>query len=77
MYKTLKKFWDTFGMVIGIYTVYRQIKMADELRQDMYSSLSPEDKAVLDKYYSQLPVTMPSVSTPQAQTDVDKLKAGI
>ena len=60
MFKGFKKVWEVFSVVIGVYTIYRQIKMADELRQEMYSNLDPAQKAELDKYYSQLPVTLPS-----------------
>lgn len=80
MGKRLKNLWEVFSVVIGVYTVYRQIQMADELRKEVYSNLSPEEKARIDEAMKSLPINLPppiQTSSAKAVSDVDKIKAGV
>lgn len=66
-----KRAWDAAGWLIGGYTVYRQLKTMDEAKDELYTNLSPEQRAEWDRIFGK-PNAAPASTAPQ----IDQIKAG-
>lgn len=81
----LKKLWSYSGWIVGAYTIYVHIKTLDQLRKEVYSSLSPEQKAKVDdlvgKVKQEIPPVFSSFNQPIFMTEqpaptIEQVEAG-
>jgi hypothetical protein len=45
---SLKKLWEYAGWVVSAYTVYHQVSTLNQIKNEFYSSLTPDQQARLD-----------------------------
>jgi len=73
--KTLKTMWEYFGYILTIYAIYRQINLANELRQEVYENLPLKQKAQLDALKST--IITPTMTASGDAPDLLKIKANV
>lgn len=81
----MKKLWEWSGWILGIYSVYSNIKTMDKLRGEVYESLSPEQKAKFESVVGAIKKELPTgvftqpiiVAVPAPQPTIAQVAAGV
>ena len=73
MFKLIRRSWEFATLVVGAYAVYKQLKLFKEMKDEVYESLTEEERASLEKLKQSLPVTLPTIEIP----DIETIKAKI
>lgn len=65
--KAARKIWDAAGWLVTGYAIYRQLKGMNEIKNEYYLTLSPEQQAQWDKVFGKPGATslIPTPSFPQ------------
>jgi|GEM_PF-4158137 len=75
----MKKLWEYSGWIVGAYTIYSHLQTLKKVKDEVYSSLSPEQQKRLDTIMGQVKkevAQIPGANMVMAEPTIVQLTSG-